>query len=348
VTAAPAAEGSETPPAEAAADEEAPATEAPAAEASSSTVVPAPETAAIVSPPAAAKTYAVQAGDTMYSIARKHGVSVDAILWANDLSDSNVLKQGQKLTIPPATGKLHTAKDGETLDSLATTYAVSKGGIAAVNGIAEDATLRAGQRLLIPSSTKPGTGDPAFTPTPLSAASSTEPVPIAPPADAGTGSPTPPSSSVLGSMALAPSIFTATGAPTVTVTNKKVPKLSWPVPVNPPKSGVSQAFRPGHTGIDIYAPQGTTIKAAAGGTIKMAEKNPDGFSGYGWIVIVDHGDGISTWYAHCGTFNVKTGDKVKSGDTLATVGMTGRTTGPHLHFELRIGATAVDPRLALS
>lgn len=342
LTASPTAEGSETSPAEA------PASEASAAEASSSTVVPAPETAAIVPPPATAKTYAVQAGDTMYSIARKHGVSVDAILWANDLTDSNVLKQGQKLTIPPATGKLHVAKDGDTLDSLATTYAVSKGGIAAMNGLTEDATLKAGQRLLVPSSTKPGTGDPTFAPTPLSAASSSEPVPIAPPPDAGTGSPTPPSSSVLGSMSFAPSIFTATGAPTVTVTNKKVPKLSWPVAVNPPKSGVSQAFRPGHTGIDVYAPQGTSIKAAAGGTVKLAEKNPDGFSGYGWIVIVDHGDGISTWYAHCGTFNVKAGEKVKSGDTLATVGMTGRTTGPHLHFELRIGTTAVDPRLALS
>jgi len=58
----------------------------------------------------------------MYSIARKHGVSVDAVLWANNLTDANVLKQGQQLIIPPATGKLHIAKDGDTLDSLATTY----------------------------------------------------------------------------------------------------------------------------------------------------------------------------------------------------------------------------------
>ena len=62
---------------------------------------------------------------------------------------------------------------------------------------------------------------------------------------------------------------------------------------------------------------------------------------------MDHGEGISTWYAHCGTFAVKTGDKVKAGDTLGTVGMTGRTTGPHLHFEVRINAAAINPELAL-
>lgn len=341
VTASPAPDGSDSPPAEA------PAVEAPPAEAPAAEAAPATETAAVASPPVTPKVYAVQTGDTMYSIARKHGVSVDAILWANNLTDANVLKQGQKLTIPPATGKLHVAKDGDTLDNLAQTYAVSKSGIAAVNGLAEDATLKAGQRLLIPSSTKPPATDPTFAPTQLAAASSSEPVPIAPP-DAGTGSPTPPQMSMVASLLQTPSIFAATGAPTVTVTNKKVPKLAWPVPITPPKSGVSQGFRPGHTGIDIYTPEGTQIKAAAAGTIKMAEKSPDGFNGYGWIVIVDHGEGISTWYAHCGGFNVKAGDKVKAGDTLATVGMTGRTTGPHLHFELRIGTTAVDPRLALS
>ena len=93
---------------------------------------------------------------------------------------------------------------------------------------------------------------------------------------------------------------------------------------------------------------GTPIKATAGGTVKMAAKNPNGFNGYGWIVIVDHGDGISTWYAHCSAFNVKEGDKVKTGDTIASVGNTGQSQGSHLHFELRVSTSAVDPRLALS
>jgi len=314
---------------------------------------PAADAPPVEAPPIAPTTYAVQAGDTMYSIARKHGVSVDAVLWANNLSDANTLKAGQKLVIPPSTGKLHTVKDGDTIEALALTYSVSRSGIATVNGLSETVALKPGQRLLIPVSVKPPAGDPAFIPAPLQAASSEEPVPIPQdgspiPEDAGTGSPTPPSTSALSSMFSAtPGIMTPTGAPRVTITNRTISKMDWPISVNPPKVGVSQKFRPGHTGVDIYAPQGTTIKAAAAGTVKMAEKNPDGFSGYGWIVIIDHGDGVSTWYAHCGSFDVKTGDKVKAGDSLGTVGMTGRTTGPHLHFEVRIAASAINPELAL-
>jgi murein DD-endopeptidase MepM/ murein hydrolase activator NlpD len=320
-----------------------PPTDAPAADAPPADAPPVIETAA-PPPPVAPKTYTVAAGDTMYSIAKRHAVSVDAVLWANNLTDPNTLKQGQKLIIPPSTGKLHTVKDGDTLDSLAQAYSVSKTGIATVNGLAEDAGLKSGQRLLIPS--KPPTGDPAFAPSsvPVTAASADEPVPIS---SGATGSPTPPLISNIAPVIQVPGIMTATGAPTVKVTNRTIQKMAWPVQISPPKSGVSQGFRPGHTGIDIFAPQGTEIKAAAGGTVKMAERNPDGFSGYGWIVIVDHGDGISTWYAHCGSFAVKQGDQVKVGDKLGTVGMTGRTTGPHLHFEVRVAMSAVDPRLVL-
>jgi murein DD-endopeptidase MepM/ murein hydrolase activator NlpD len=323
---------------------DAPPAAADAPPASSPPDPPAPEAAA-PPPPATAKTYVVQTGDTIYSIARRNGVSVDAILWANKMTDPNVVKVGQKLVIPPATGKLHTVKDGDTLDSLAQQYSVSKAGIATVNGLADGATLTAGQRLLIPVPLTPGTGDPAFAPS-LTAASAGDLVPV--PLGAGTGSPVPPLISTIAPMLnQSPTIITPTGAPTVTVTNKKIPKLTWPIAVAPPKTGVSQGFHPGHTGIDIYAPLGTSIGAAAPGTVKMAEKNPTGFTGYGWIVIVDHGDGISTWYAHLGGFSVKAGDVVKTSDTIGTVGMTGKTDGPHLHFELRVNATPIDPRLAL-
>ena len=81
------------------------------------------------------QTYVVAAGDTIYSIARRHGVNVDAILWANKLTDANVVRVGQKLVIPPSSGKLHTVKDGDTLDTLAQSYGVSRAGIAAVNGL---------------------------------------------------------------------------------------------------------------------------------------------------------------------------------------------------------------------
>lgn len=338
------AEGSDAP---AAAD--APPPSSPAAE-------PAP--LAAPAPPVTPTSYVVQTGDTIYSIARRHGVTVDAILWANKMTDANVIRVGQKLVIPPASGKLHIVKDGDTLDSLSQSYGVSKTGIAAVNGLDEAAALTSGQRLLIPSSVRPPMSDPAFAPAPLVAASANEPVPVAPappaaPAGQGTGSPVPPLISTIAPLIQAPGILSPTTTsptltgPTVNITNKKVPRLAWPFPVNPPKSGVSQGFRPGHTGIDIYAPAGTPIGACAPGVVKMAEKDPAGFTGYGWIVIVDHGEGISTWYAHMGSFAVKAGDRVETGQKLGTVGMTGRTTGPHVHLELRVNTTPLDPRLAL-
>jgi len=320
------------------------ATDAPAAASPAAN----PEPAASTTPaaPVTSKTYVVQTGDTMYSIAKKNSVSVDAILWANKLSDPNTLKVGQKLTIPPATGKLYVAKDGDTLDSLAQANSVSKAGIAVVNGLDEGASLTAGQRLLIPVSTKPSSGDPSSAPAPLAAASASDSVPL--PTNAATGSPVPPVMSNIAPMLVqSPGIITPTGAPTVMVTNKKIPRLAWPIVVAPPKTGVSQGFHPGHTGIDIFAPEGTAVGAAASGTVKMAEKDPTGFTGYGWIVIVDHGDGISTWYAHLGGFAVKAGDKVLTGDKIGQVGMTGRTTGPHLHLELRVNTTPIDARLAL-
>jgi murein DD-endopeptidase MepM/ murein hydrolase activator NlpD len=319
-------------------------TNAPAANAPADQPVP---DAVASTPPATPKSYTVQTGDTIYSIAKRNGVSVDAILWANKLTDPNVVKVGQTLVIPPATGKLHTVKTGDTLDSLAQQYSVSKAGIVAVNGLDDDATLTSGQRLLIPVPLTPGSADPAASPS-LMAASTGDPVPV--PSGAGTGSPVPPLiSTIAPTLIQAPNTLTAasTGTTTVTVTNKKIPKLAWPIAVAPPKTGVSQGFHPGHTGIDIYAPMGTPIGAAAPGTVKMAEKDPTGFNGYGWIVIIDHGDGISTWYAHLSAFAVKAGDVVKTGETIGSVGMTGRVTGPHCHLELRINTTPIDPRLAL-
>ena len=145
------------------------------------------------------------------------------------------------------------------------------------------------------------------------------------------------------------SATTVASGPTVNVNSVKVSRLAWPFAMNAPKTGVSQGFRPGHTGCDLYAPAGTSIGACAAGTVQMAEKDPPGFTGYGWIVVVNHGSGVSTWYAHLGSFAVKAGDKVETGQRIGTVGMTGRTTGPHLHLELRLNnnSTPVDPRLAL-
>jgi murein DD-endopeptidase MepM/ murein hydrolase activator NlpD len=94
-----------------------------------------------------------------------------------------------------------------------------------------------------------------------------------------------------------------------------------------------------HTGVDLAASTGTPIKAAAGGTVIIAERK----KGYGNTVVIDHGGGVSTLYGHCSTILVSVGQSVEQGQTIAEVGSTGLCTGPHLHFEKRINGKPVDP-----
>ena len=95
-----------------------------------------------------------------------------------------------------------------------------------------------------------------------------------------------------------------------------------------------------HKGLDIAAKAGTTIKAAASGTVTFA-----GYKGsLGNLVIIDHGNGIQTYYGHCSKLYVENGQKVESGEEIAAVGSTGAATGPHLHFEIHINGKAVNPQ----
>jgi len=94
-----------------------------------------------------------------------------------------------------------------------------------------------------------------------------------------------------------------------------------------------------HEGIDFSAPSGTPIVAAAGGVVLAAEFH----TGYGYMVDIDHGNDLVTRYAHSSRLLVKPGDLVKRGQRIALVGSTGRSTGSHLHFEVRLGGVAVNP-----
>jgi murein DD-endopeptidase MepM/ murein hydrolase activator NlpD len=95
-----------------------------------------------------------------------------------------------------------------------------------------------------------------------------------------------------------------------------------------------------HEGLDFMAESGTPIYAAASGIVAQAERTPD----YGNIVKVDHGAGLETRYAHTSRMLVRAGDRVKKGQLIAEVGNTGRSTGAHLHFEVRLNGVALDPR----
>lgn len=96
-----------------------------------------------------------------------------------------------------------------------------------------------------------------------------------------------------------------------------------------------------HKGIDIAASYGTDIKAVADGTIEYASYNS---GGYGNLVIIDHGNGIKTYYGHCSKLCVSVGQKVNAGDVIAKVGSTGNSTGNHCHFEIRVNGSQIDPQ----
>lgn len=117
-----------------------------------------------------------------------------------------------------------------------------------------------------------------------------------------------------------------------------VVSLQWPL-----EGRVFSGFGPRrgrfHTGIDISAPKGTPIKAAAAGTVVRAGWR----KGYGKTILLDHGNGIMTRYAHCNTMLCRIGYRVAAGQKIATVGRTGRSTGPHLHFEVIINGKHRDP-----
>lgn len=99
-----------------------------------------------------------------------------------------------------------------------------------------------------------------------------------------------------------------------------------------------------HTGIDIAAPSGTPIRASAGGRVRSA-----GYRGpYGYVVEIDHGNGLATRYAHASRLYVRAGDLVMPQQAIAAVGSTGRSTGPHLHFEVIRDGVHVEPRKYLT
>ena len=116
-----------------------------------------------------------------------------------------------------------------------------------------------------------------------------------------------------------------------------------------PVSGViTSRFGPrasgNHTGLDIATSTGTTIVAAAGGTVTFSGNNGGGFGNF---IKIDHGNGVETLYGHCSKLYVKAGQTVSQGEAIAAVGSTGNSTGPHLHLEIRVNGERQNPQLYL-
>jgi murein DD-endopeptidase MepM/ murein hydrolase activator NlpD len=246
--------------------------------------------------------YEVVEGDTLSSIARRFGVSLNTVLWANNLSFSSYVKPGQKLVIPSVSGVIHKVVRGDTLSKIAQKYGVVASVITEANGLS-DTSLALGNNLIIPG------GKIIETSKPRTVATNANQKPKSQPA-------------INVSEELAVS---GTG------------KMVWP-------NGcyrISQYFKGWrHTGVDIACPWGTPLHAADSGRVTRVQY---GKTGYGYNVIIDHGGGISTLYGHMSSIDVSQGEYVERGQVIGAEGSTGRSTGPHLHFEVRIRGTQVNP-----
>lgn len=241
--------------------------------------------------------YRVVEGDTISSIAQKFGVSIDTILWENNLKSVEAIKPKQILKILPITGVRHQVKRGETIYSIAKYYGVDAQNIIdyPFNTFSNDEifALTSGQELIVPEGVEPsqiftGTREIARTVAPI-------------PGVVGEG------------------------------------RFIWPT-----NGMITQKYSWYHPGVDIANRSNPPVVASATGTVVTAGWNGGGYGNY---VIIDHGNGYQTLYGHLlnNSISVKVGDKVNQSQKIGTMGNTGRSTGTHLHFEIKSSGGKVDP-----
>lgn len=255
--------------------------------------------------PVKVTAYVVAQGDSLWSIASSQNLEIDTLFGCNDLRNPDLLKPGVTLRIPNQDGIFYTIKKADTLEKIAKNYGIPVDRIRKGNGAEALDSLKEGKEIFLPGA-RP------------------EAVESAPAQKSGLAKNQPKS-----------------GAKTVSSASRS---YRWPVmgKINSPfgwrRHPVTRR-RDFHTGIDIKAPRGRAINAAKAGRVEYS----GWMGGYGRVVVVRHNDGYSTLYAHCSSLSVRNGQSVSQGQTIASVGTSGRTTGPHLHFEIRQGKSPMNP-----
>jgi murein DD-endopeptidase MepM/ murein hydrolase activator NlpD len=219
----------------------------------------------------------------------------------------------------------HKVAPGETVYRIAKTYGITVEELSEANGIDDPRSLTVGQVLIIPGFEQP---------VPVATESSPTPEPEEERPGPGTKPPT-------RTPAKAPAVVSAPSRP-ASRPARPVPEtkgmLDWPL------RGVLYARfgkkgREPHDGIDLAVPVGTPVKTAQEGDVLYAGEQ----RGYGLIVIIQHSERLITLYAHNRDLRVRTGQKVRRGQVIATVGESGKTSGPQLHFEVRVDGKPMDP-----
>lgn len=261
-----------------------------------------------------ATKYTVQPGDSLFIIAKIYGVEAESILWANyDLlnDDPTFLKEGWVLTIPPTDGLYYKWKEGDSIEKIAEKYFADPDDIITWPGNHLDVANLNTDNLVDLNIMIPGGYRDVV--------SWIVPVDFAPRSGAtksiaGPGGCITPETGPVGSG-----------------------YFQWPVG-NHFLSGFD--FTSYHLGIDLAAAEGTPVIASDSGTVVYAGWND---SGYGNLVAIDHNNGYKTIYAHLSSVLVQCGQNITSGNMIGLSGNTGKSTGGHLHYEIRLGSQYINP-----
>jgi len=238
--------------------------------------------------------YTVKEGDTLSEVADLVGVSVNTIRWENNISGQTI-SIGQKLRILPVTGVKHIVKSGDTVSKIAGKYEAESEDILIFNDIPDSSVLKVGDIIFVPN---------------------------------GIIKPT------------APKASSSSGSNYVAPSNTKAPSGYYMKPVSGIVTSPYGSRKGGfHYGIDFGNVRGTPVVAAASGVVvKVISGCVEGKTScggrYGNYVVVQHSNGTKTFYAHLSKVSVSVGENVSQGEKVGSLGNTGRSTGPHLHFEI--------------
>lgn len=317
----------------------APAVNGPAAEAAPAQS-PTPADPTVTARPTAPRvrplftSYTIQEGDTLQKIAARTGISPQYLKANNPLiDDGDRLLVGQQLRIPMANGVIHDVHSGETLLEIAERYGSTLQALLAANEIADPNAISVRAQIFVPHAKLPEPPAHRQAPPesrPIALSEEASPTPAATRTATATRTPAP----------------TRTPTPTATTTSNTATAGTgggsrcsvWPA-----SGPLSTNFGAGHAGIDIdlFNAVGSPIVACAPGTVTFAGGDP--CCSYGLYVVIDHGGGFQTLYAHCSKLSVSKGQTVTAGQVVCAAGSTGYSTGPHLHFETRVGGVPQNP-----
>ncbi len=262
---------------------------------------------------APARSAVVQAGENLYATARRHGVSVRALISANGLKPPFILRVGQRLKLPvPNT---HVVAGGDTVYGISRRYGVDMASLMRANRLKPPYTIQVGQKLRLPGGTQ------------VAARSPTKPT-------KNTKSKSPP----LPKQKSAPPKKRRAVAKAIPPRSNG--RFAWPVKGPILSSFGAKAGGLYNDGINISAKKGAPMKAAENGIVAYAGNE---LRGFGNLVLIRHRGGWMTAYAHADRILVKRGDTVKKGQMIGRAGSSGSVTRPQVHFEIRKGSQAVDP-----